>query len=252
MKKIGGRIVALFALAFFATLIVTAPASLLGKIVEGRSQGQFVLANAVGTVWQGSASPSMRQRSGKLLVLEKLHWDVALLPLLTGEIIINFRWENVEHLQAMVAKISIGQIELNNAVMPLQASVFGELMPLLQPVQLSGNVLIKTDKFIFSRQGAKGNAAADWVGAGSVLSAVNPLGSYRINLEAAGERLDINLLTLSGALLLEGQGSFTVNQGLRFQISARAAADNKSKLDELLSNFGPETAPGVHTLKLMR
>lgn len=252
MKKIGWRAFALFAIAFIITLIVAAPATLLARLVEGSSNGQFALANASGTVWQGSATPVIRQRSGNFLALEKLHWDIALLPLFTGKIITRMRWDNVEQGLPMVATVSLDQIELRNAVIPLQAVVLGELSPMLQPVQLSGKIQIKSDQFTFSKSGINGNAIADWTNAGSVLSSVNPLGSYRINLAGAGGQLDVTLMTTSGVLLLEGKGNFTRNQGLKFQATARATADSKGSLDELLRNFGPESAPGVHSINLMR
>jgi len=252
MKKIGWRAYALFAIAFIITLFVFAPATLLTSIVEGNSGGQFVLANASGTLWSGSATPAIRQRSGKFLALEKLHWDVELLPLFTGKIMTRLRWDNVEQGLPMVATISFGQIEFRNAVLPLQAGIIGELSPLLQPAQLSGQVMVKSEQFALSRQGINGNAVAEWTGAGSVLSLVNPLGSYRMNLAGAGERLEVTLLTTTGVLLLEGKGSFTLNQGLTFQVTARAAADSKGSLNELLNNFGPESAPGVHTLSMTR
>lgn len=252
MKNTGWRTYALFALAFFTTLVITVPATLLAKVVEGSSNGQLVLANASGTLWQGSATPAIRQRSGNLLALEKLHWDIAFLPIFTGKIITRFRWDNLEQGQPMLATLSFSQIEFRNAVLPLHASILGGVSPMLQPVQLSGQMLIKSDQFTFSRQGINGNAVAEWTNAGSVLSAVNPLGHYRINLAGAGERLDITLITLSGVLILEGGGSFMRSQGLKFQGTARAAADSKGSIDELLNNFGPESAPGVHSLNLMR
>ena len=252
MKKIGWRAFVLFTIAFMVTLAVTAPASLLARMVEAGSNGHFVLANAGGTVWHGSATPAIRQRTGNLVVLEKLHWDVAWLPLFTGKIITQLRWENVEQALPMVATISLSQIELRNAILPLQAAILGELTPMLQPVQLSGKMQIKSDLFTFAKSGINGNAIADWTNAGSVLSSVNPLGSSRINLAGAGERLDVTLNTTSGVLLLEGKGSFTRNQGLKFQATARAAAESKGSLDELLNNFGPESAPGVHAINLMR
>ena len=252
MKKIGWRALVLFAIAFFITLIVTAPATLLGRMVEVGSNGQLALANTSGTVWQGSATPVIRQRAGSLLALEKLHWDIAWLPLFTGKIITRLRWDNVEQALPMVATVSLTQIELRNAILPLQAALLGELTPMLQPVQLSGKMQIKSDLFTFSKSGISGNAIADWTNAGSVLSSVNPLGSYRINLAGAGEKLDVTLITTSGVLLLEGKGSFTRNQGLKFQATARAAAESKGSLDELLNNFGPESAPGVHAINLMR
>lgn len=252
MKKIGWRAFALFGIAFVVMLVVTAPAALLAKVAESVSGGQLILANATGTVWQGQARPAIRQRSGSLLAMEQLHWDIAVLPLFTGKIIIHLGWDNVAQAQPMVATISFSQIEMRNAVIPLQASILGELSPVLQPVQLSGQMQIRSEQFTFSRQGLNGIAVADWLNAGSVMSSVNPLGSYRINLAGAGENLDISLVTLSGALLLEGKGSFIPKQGLRFLLTARAAADSKGKLDELINNFGPESAPGVHTLNLMR
>jgi len=252
MKKIGWRAFALFALAFVVMLVVTAPATLLAKVAEGASGGRFILANATGTVWQGGARPAIRQRSGSLLAMEQLRWDVALLPLFTGKIIIRLDWDNVAQAQPMVATISFKQIEVRNAVIPLQAAALGELSPVLQPVQLSGQMQIRSEQFTFSSQGLNGIAVADWLNAGSAMSSVNPLGNYRINLAGAGEKLEVSLVTLSGALLLEGKGGFMPEQGLRFQLTARAAADSKGKLDELINNFGPESAPGVHTLNLMR
>lgn len=251
MKKIGWGILALFTVAFVTTLIVTAPATLLAKIVERASKGQFVLANATGTLWKGAAMPAIRQRSGSFLALEKLHWDIALLPMFTGKIVTQFRWDNMGQVQPMVATVQLSQIELRNAVFPLQAGVLAELAPMLQPLQLSGQINIKSDAFTISRAGMKGNAVAEWLDAGSVLSTVNPLGSYRINLTGAGERLDISLMTVSGVLLLEGKGSLALNRGMKFDATARASADSKGSIDELLSNLGPESAPGVHALHLM-
>lgn len=252
MKKIGWRAWVLFACAFLVTLVVTAPATLLAKMVEAGSNGQFVLANATGTVWQGSATPAIRQRTGGLFVLEKLHWDIAVLPLIGGKMSIKFRWDNVEQVQPVLATVTLGQIELRDVIVPLHAGILGELSPLLQPVQLSGKMQIKSELFTISRQGMSGSAVAEWTKAGSVLSSVNPLGSYRINLAAAGERLDVSLVTTGGVLLLEGKGNFMPGQGLRFQGTARASADSKGSLDELLGNFGPESAPGVHSLNLMQ
>lgn len=252
MRKIGWRAFTLFAIAFVVMLVITAPASLLAKVAEGASGGKFVLANATGTVWNGGARPSIRQRSGNLLAMEQLHWDVAVLPLFTGKVIVLLEWDNVAQAQPMVATASLSQIELRNVVIPLQAEFLGELTPVLQPAQLSGQMQIRSEQFTFSRQGLNGRAVADWLNAGSVMSSVNPLGSYRINFTGAGENLDVSLMTISGALLLEGNGKVMGSQGFRFQLTARAAPESKGKLDELINNFGPETAPGVHTLNLMR
>ena len=252
MKKIGWRLSVLFVIVLVLTLIITAPATLLSSLVSNVSKGQFVLANANGTIWKGSATPAIRQHSGSLAALEKLNWNIELLPIFSGKLVIQMRWNNVDQMKPTVATISYGLIELRDVLLPLQASLVGELAPLLKPLQLSGQVQINSPHFTISRQGVNGNAIAEWTNAGSVLSPIKPLGQYQINISGAGTRLDIKLITTSGILLLDGTGSFASDTGLRFQGTARAAAESKGVLDELLNNFGPESAPGVHSLNLMR
>jgi general secretion pathway protein N len=252
MIRMGRRGWSLLAIVFLVTLIVTAPATLLAKIVDLSSNGQIVLANATGTVWQGSALPAIRQPSGTLQSLEKLHWDFALWPILTGKVVARLYWGEEMQGQPMEATLSLGQIKFQHVLIPLQAAMIGELVPMLKPVQLSGKIILHSEVITFATQGINGNAIAEWVNAGSVLSAVNPLGNYNISLTGTGERIDIVLMTASGALLLEGNGSFTRAQGLKFVATARATAESKASLDELLNNLGPESAPGVHTLSLLR
>ncbi|HQS76170.1 MAG TPA: type II secretion system protein N, partial [Gallionellaceae bacterium] len=252
MRKTGWRAWVLLLLAFLVTLVVMAPATLLAKIVEEGSEGKFVLANATGTMWRGSAIPAIRQLTGGLFVLEKLHWDMSMLPLLRGKASIEFRWDNIEQIQPVLATVSYGRIELRNVIVPLHAGILGELSPLLRPVQLSGKMQISSESFTISKQGMSGTVVADWMNAGSVLSSVNPLGSYRINVVAAGERLDATLATTAGVLMLEGRGNFTLGRGLNFKGTARASEDSRGSLNELLGNLGPESSPGVHTFNLMQ
>ncbi|MGV8934338.1 MAG: type II secretion system protein N [Gallionellaceae bacterium] len=251
MKKIGWKLYVLFACAFLLVLMITAPATVLSGIVESASKGQFVLANATGTIWRGSAAPAIRQHSGSFQVLQRLNWDISIMPIFTGKLIIRLRWDNTTQAEPMVVTVTYKQIELRNALLPLNASLLAELSPMLKPVQLSGQMQINSPLFTFSRMGMSGKAVAEWTNAGSILSSIKPLGQYRIDLAGAGSRLDFTLSTSSGVLLLDGKGSFAPEQGLRFNGTARAANEGKSGLDELLNNFGPESAPGVHTLNLM-
>lgn len=252
MKKPGKGIIALFVLVLLATLLATAPATLLSAVVEKASKGQVLLANASGTVWQGSAVPALRQRNGNLLPLEKLHWEMTMWQLLTGKLVLQLRWDNVPQPQPMLVTATFSQVELRNAVLPLYAGLLGEAVPLLKPIQLSGQVQIRSPQFTLTRQGMTGQAVAEWSNAGSVLSAVKPLGHYQINLDGAGTRMEIALKTVSGALQLEGKGALTINQGFVFRGTARAAANNAGGLEELLGNFGPQSEPGVHAFSVMQ
>lgn len=252
MKRPGKKYIALFVLVLLATLLVTAPATLMASLAGKLSQGKFVLANASGTIWKGSATPALRQHSGGLLVLDKLNWDIAAWQLFTGKLAVQLRWENIAQPLPMQVTASFMQVELKNAVLPLYANLLGEAIPLLKPIQLSGQVNINSPQFVLTRQGLNGQATAEWLNAGSVLSAVKPLGHYRIDLNGSGTRLEIALKTLSGELQLDGSGAVVINQGVTFNGTARAASDKQGGLKELLANFGPETAPGVHAFSVVQ
>ena len=67
---------------------------------------------------------------------------------------------------------------------------------------------------------------------------VRPLGSYRIEVRGDGRDVKLGLSTLSGALSLDGQGSWDRRQGLRFEAQARATDDNRVRLQSLLTLIG--------------
>lgn len=241
---------ALFLLAYLVTLVICAPASLLDALAHRTSGGVLALANAEGTVWHGHAIPALQRREGGYITLQPLHWDIALLPLFSGKISALLHWDEADQTEATEAVLSLRQLELRHLLLPLPAEVLGNLTPLLYPIQLSGLIQIRSDHLLLSRLGIDGNAIADWAQAGSALSAVNPLGTYRIALSGAGNHLDAQLSTSSGALQLEGTGSWTRERGMEFHGHAQAAPENREQLAELLQHLGPEYTPGVRTINL--
>ena len=240
----------IFSLAFTLTLIITAPAALLNSWMQRATQGQLVLANTGGTVWHGSGTPALPQRAGGFIALGPLHWDVALLPLFSGELKIILRWDNAPQAVPMEVLLSPSRLELNHLRLNLPAAALGEISPLMQPAQLQGQMQIQSEHLIVTPQGMEGVAKADWLNAGSALSAINPLGKYHLTFTGSGERLHIVLATTSGALILDGQGDWSRARGLEFHGKARAAEGKQDSLAELLAHLGPAETAGVHTLTL--
>ena len=245
------RTLIIFALAFILTLIIRAPATLLNGWVQDASYGRLVLANSDGTVWQGSGTLAVPKRAGGFITLGALHWDVALLPLSSGKLKIMLRWDETPEATPTEVIASPNRIELNHLQAILPAATMGEVSPLIEPAQLQGHLQIRSDHFVITPNGAAGAASADWLNAGSALSAVNPLGKYHLGFNGAGERLQIVLTTTSGALVLEGQGDWSRTQGLNFNGKARAAVGQQESLAALLAHLGPQESPGVHTLTLI-
>lgn len=248
--KIGNCTFALFALAYLLTILITAPASLLGRCLHYASQGHLALANTSGTVWNGSATPALRTKEGLLVALPLLHWQIVVPSLFTGKIQARLQWDGQPPASATEAIISFNQIELRHALLQLPARVLGEATPMLKPAQLRGQLYVQGERFIFSKRGIDGTATVDWQQASSALSNIAPLGNYHLAVNATGDRINIRLSTTSGILLLKGDGNWLAGRGVEFHGKAQASSENHESLTELLHHLGPEISPGLHSFNL--
>lgn len=237
---------ALFILAYLVTLLITAPASLLDRYLQYASRGRLALANASGTVWNGTATPALRPQEDHFMALQPLCWEVGVLPLITGKIKMRLQWADLPPASATDAILSLNRIELHHALLPLPARVLSEASPMLKPAQFRGQLQLQAGHLVFSKQGMDGTAIAEWRQAGSALSSIDPLGDYHLALNAAGDHISIGLSTASGVLLLNGNGVWSKARGIEFHGKAQASAGNNDNLTELLHHLGPEESPGVH------
>lgn len=246
----GKRTFAIFVIAYLVTLVINAPASLLDQSLQYATQGRLALANASGTIWDGAASPALRQQTGRYIALQPLHWNISALALFSGEIRGKLRWDEMPQATAMDAVISHGEIELQHALIPLPASTLGEASPILAPAGITGQLQMRSERLVLSNRGMEGVAIVDWQQAGSALSNITPLGDYRLTLNGNGENIGIALATISGVLQLQGEGNWRATRGLSFHGRARASGKNPESLAELLHHLGPEESPGVHGFNL--
>lgn len=242
---------ALLAGVYGCVLIVTAPASLLGSILSYASNGHVEFANTRGTLWSGSANPAIHQRSGSLIILTKLHWDIGAVALFTGNLSAQLQWNDDAQTVPMEVRITPGQLEARHVFIPLSAILLDDVSEFLQPAALRGQVILRSDSLLVSRQGIQGAATADWQNASSALSGISPLGNYHFTFSSSPAGLDVTLNTSSGALLLAGQGRFSPSTGLNFQGTAQAASGKEDALRELLGHMGPQERPGVSTFTLV-
>lgn len=242
---------ALLVIVYIGTLIVIAPASLLSQMADYASKGRVELANTQGTIWRGSANTVLHQRSGGLISLPTLHWDIALLPLLSGKLNAQIKWDDEAQTLPMQIIVSSSQVELRSAYIPLPALLLDEVSDFLKPVQLRGKIVLRSESLLITRQGLQGATTADWFNASSLLSNISPLGNYHFTFSSSSNKVDITLSTTSGALLLAGQGHFSSASGIDFKGTAQAASGKEEALKELLNHLGPEERPGVKTFTLV-
>jgi general secretion pathway protein N len=236
------------AVFYVCMLLVTAPASLLAPLIQRISHERLSLANCQGTIWHGSATPLLLTDKSSGLALHTLHWRINPQALLLGQLKAEIGWDDLQSATPMWLTLDGKSVNLTHVLLPLPAEVLSELSPYLKPAQLSGSLTIESPQLTYTDNHLQGNARARWSQAGSAMSAVHPLGDYQIDIVAAQDSLRAVLTTMSGVLLLDGQGSWSPAQKFHFNGTARAT--DQAALNELLHHLGPETTPGVYRISL--
>ncbi len=244
------------ALGALVALVAFAPAAWLAGAVTQASSERLLLADARGTVWQGSAvvvltgGPGSRDASA---LPGRLHWRLGLdgsaLALrarqaccLNGELLLRvvpglgrLRLE----LPANSAGAALGQWPASWLV------GLGTPWNTLQPagtLQLSSPGLWLEQ--VQGRWRFSGRAELLLGSMASRLSTLDTLGSYRLLLvgeATGGEAATLQLSTTSGALQLSGNGQFLgggAASHLRFRGQARAEAGSEAVLNNLLNIIG--------------
>lgn len=241
---VGASIGALVALVAFA------PATWLAQAVATATSQRMVLADARGTVWNGSATAMLTggAASRTAAVLPgRTRWTIGLRGLglelrlrqdccMTEPLVLLVR----PGLGRMAVQLAPGQDQ--RAEWP--AAWLAGLGAPWNTLQLTGLLRLNTPGMSLDLAGGRwrlaGQANLDLSDIGSSLSTLDRLGSYRIHVEAVadgGQGPNLTLSTLDGSLVLSGQGQWTGSQ-LRFRGEARAAPGFESALDNLLNIFG--------------
>lgn len=184
-----------------ASLVLTAPASLLYRVVPG---DQLLLRGLAGTVWLGSASGVMLRLPQGYLQLGAVQWWLRPLSLLTLSPHISLRseWGN----QTLAGEITLrGQRDLD--VRKLDANMAATLLGHFAPVAVDGMFHLQVehlqlrDGLPYSAQGRLVWMDAGWRSPQGLV----PLGTYALDFEQApGETLQGKVTTLSGPVQAEG------------------------------------------------
>ena len=243
------------ALGGLAGLLAFAPASWLAAAIASASGQHLLLADARGTVWSGDAvavltgGPGSRSASalpGRLAW--SLAWRDGALELrprqaccLRGEPRLRLRpglgtWQ-VE----MLAAASPGAAGKPSQLGQWPAGWLAGLGTPWNTLQLDGELRLATPGLRFDiaqgRWRVSGAAVLDLADVASRLSTLPTLGSYRMRVEGHGDRADLALSTVAGALRLDVAGQWGAS-GLRLRGEASAAPGSEAALSNLLNIIG--------------
>ncbi|MDM4766429.1 hypothetical protein [Pelomonas sp. SE-A7] len=241
----GGLVGLLLAVLLFA------PASWLAHGLADASNGHLLLTETRGSVWSGSGVLVLTGGEGSRdasALPGRLEWTLrpqglGLVLRLRQACCTNGELNLLVQPGANRLAISLPHQVPGDWLARLPAAWLGGLGTPWNTLQLNGSVRLSAQDFRLERVGGRwtqtGRLDLDLVNLGSRLSTLAPLGSYRLSLvggQAAGQSL-LQLSTLDGALLLNGQGSLGGGKA-RFLGDATAAPGREAALNNLLNIIG--------------
>jgi len=232
MRKLGWVEWTLLIVLLLAFLVIRLPASLLGAVLASETNGQLRFAAVSGTVWHGSGQPLL---DGTALG-EQLQWDWLPTELLHGRLGYTLQMDGGS------AKLAArpGDIVLLDTNLSLPAAPLLALDNRTKGYALTGQLRVASPSLRWHNNAAEGGLTLDWQGAGTGLApSVDPLGDYRLALMPIGKAWQLQLTTLSGRLTLNGGGMLSAADGLKMNLSLKAAQGSEAALSPFLSRIGP-------------
>jgi general secretion pathway protein N len=240
---VGGGLIGLV-----GAFVLFAPAHWLAAGVAQASRGHFLLNDARGTVWSGSAQVVLTGGPGSS--------DTAALP---GRVDwrLQPRWDGVwVRLQSDCclrqpvevrarARLGGAEVDISDAVSQWPASVTAGLGTPWNTMQLDGGLQLSTQglsvEWAAGRPAVTGRVELVAQRLSSRLSTLRPMGSYRITVQG-GTPTTLRVETIEGSLQLSGSGQW-VGARLRFRGEATAAPDREAALANLLNIIGRRSGP---------
>ena len=218
------RLIAVSAAALFLVLLI---ARLPASIATALLPPTVIATNPSGTLWRGNAAHVQVNMSGQWFALGRVEWALQPLGVLLGDaVILRSSWGS--------QKLDIGAgIELNGDVTVSDASIRADISWVrnLLPLFIAGDLNADIETLRVSASGTpvfiSGRVVwedAAWQAVGGDVS----LGTYAVDIATDDQGISGKIVTLKGALELNGE--FTL-QGNRYSVTADlsgAAARNEA------------------------
>jgi general secretion pathway protein N len=239
----------LFALALTVMLVALCPAAWVLRQAEAHSGSRFAAFEETGTAWAGSARLAFSTPAGKVTI-ERVSWRLSPASLLGGRL--GFHVEaNAGGLRAAgVVARGLDGWSVHDASASGDASALSTLTPLAAAWKPEGKVEVIVPRAFLDGARLRGQAEIVWRDASLALSAVKPLGTYRLELAAEGGPAQVTLATLAGTLRLAGRGTFAPPAAFTLSGDARAEGPAAAAVEPMLDLIGPKRPDGARALEL--
>lgn len=237
--------------------VALVPASYADAALSQATQGRMRLAQAEGTIWNGSARLVLAEGGARgadeagaraalgrddalvsgVAIPGRIDWSIRAWPLLVGQLDAQLRFDRVA--RPVHVHGSWGEVRIDAGAVELPSVQLGGLGSPWNTVRPAGALSLSWENLVLRPTGLDGRARIELRGTSSAMTPVRPLGSYRIDVVGRGNRADLSIATIDGPLRLRGNGSFEANRGLRFVAEASAEARERDRLQSFLGLIGP-------------
>lgn len=239
-------LVAIAAVTALATVVLFPPATWADWALARATAGRVRVAQADGTLWHGAGrvvitDPLDIARTDQLALPGvalpgTLTWTISPWRLLLGQLDLTAKLDNMrEPLRLSGSFTDLRGSGSSLALPPLRLDRIGSPWNTIQP---DGALSLTWEAFQIRAGRFAGKAIVEVRDASSALSSVKPLGAYRIDINAAGDQATVAMTTLVGPLRLDGSGTWTPRQGLRFSGVATSDDAQRVQLAPLLGMLG--------------
>lgn len=246
------RRVVIWLLAAFLTMAVTVlfflPAAWLGPMVEQQTRGRLTLGDAQGSLWEGSAfiggAAGPRDPITPLFP-GRFAWSISP-AVLIGQV-----RATLDNPAALTQPIRItgtwSEWTVGASGITLPAERLAGLGAPFNTILPSGQMRLTWNSLLLSRAGqridARGVLVAELTDIASRLSPVKPLGAYSATIDLRGAEAQMQLKTIRGPMLLNGNGALR-NGRVRFSGTAQAEEGQEERLANFLNLLGQRRREG--------
>ena len=237
------------ALAMVAA-VIQFPAAWLSPEVDRITQKHWRLAGVEGTIWRGSGTLFIEDRSSDTwLAARALTWRVLWPGLMKGRIATQVEFDDGGR-----ANVSAGFSgwTLDDFDVSMPAAQLATLLPgALAQYGWYGSLAARGSGFRCAWNGftCAGQVNIAWRGAGTTQIPGPPLGDYRLRLIGEGGALRWDMGSERGRLQIAGSGEISAN-AVQFSGEAFATGDDSARLETMLRAIGrPSPTPGHYLIE---
>lgn len=199
-------------LAYATALAATLPSAWIAHEVQRRSDGLLELRDPAGTAWSGSGRLFARPSSGPLIDLGALRWTASA----SGLLRLRLR-ANVLHGSSaipMLLELSPWSVAAQRVQVEFPGTALTAFAPALATIGPEGTIHVRSDSLRMEHGSLLGLADVEWRRVQLAGFQGLQLGSHIARLRGGGEKVDIDVSTLDGPLLVRAKGSWDRTTGL--------------------------------------